>query len=446
MSPVPAAPLWAGRTLALLGIILVACNLRSAVASLSPVLEMLERDIPLNATLVGALGMLPPLCYAVFGILTPLVTRRFGLEPVLIASLLALSIGLLGRGAAGDAVVLFGASALSFAAIGVGNVLLPPLVKRYFPDRVGLMTTVYATAMSLSTLVPPLVAVPVADAAGWRVSLGEWALLAVVSLVPWIVLAVRETSERRAAAAGAPAEPEAHAPGMADGAEPEELPEEPEPAGLRHALRSPVAWSLMVVFAVSGFTAYSGFAWMPQIVADIAGATPAEAGALLALFAGAGLPAGIIVPIVAARFGRVRLLIGIATACQLTGAAGLLAVPTTATWLWVFLLGSGPLLFPLSLVLINMRTRTHAGSVALSGFVQSIGYIIAAAGPMLTGGLHDLTGGWTGPLVMLGSACIASALAGLVISRPRYFEDDTGADAGGSLRSGRAGARALRRR
>lgn len=397
----PPAPLWAGRTLALLGIVLVAFNLRTAVASLSPVLGALQEEIALGPVVVGFLGMLPPLCYAVFGILTPLVAKRFGLEPSLIAALALLALGLAGRGLAPDAGWLVATSIETFAAIGVGNVLLPPLVKRYFPDRIGLVTTVYVTAMSVSTFLPPLVAVPVADAAGWRVSLGEWALIALIAMVPWIALLVHP--RRRA---------------------PEALPEEAEPSQLRHALRSPLAWSLTIVFGVSGFTAYSCFAWLPLILADVAGAGPAEAGALLALFAAVGLPAGIVVPLVAARYGRVKLLIGIATVVQIAGAAGLLLAPGTATWLWVALLGTGPLLFPLSLVLINMRTRTHAGSVALSGFVQSAGYMLGAFGPLLTGWIHDATGGWTVPLVMLGAAAVASAIAGVVVSRPRYFEDE----------------------
>ena len=110
--------------------------------------------------------------------------------------------------------------------------LLPPLVKRYFPDRVGLMTALYVTAMSISAFTPPLIAVPVADAAGWRVSLGQWAIVAALSLVPWIALLVHP--KRQA---------------------PEALPEEADRGHLRHALRSPLAWALAVVFAMPGFNA-----------------------------------------------------------------------------------------------------------------------------------------------------------------------------------------------
>jgi CP family cyanate transporter-like MFS transporter len=400
--------LWAGRSLALVGIVLVAFNLRSAVASLSPILAELETDIELDPTAIGVLGMLPPLCYAVFGIVTPLFAKRLGLEQALVLALVALTAGLAGRGLATDAVWLLVSSALTFAAIGVGNVLLPPLVKRYFPDRVGLMTTVYATAMSISTFVPPLVAVPVAAAADWRVSLGQWSAIAALSVIPWVALLVHPSRRARrdavAAAAGAP--------------------EEAAPSQLRRAAGSPIAWALTTIFAVSSLSAYVMFAWLPTILHDIAGTGHAEAGALLSLFAAMGLPASLVVPLVAARYGRIRLLVGGSVASIVLGYGGLLLAPATATWLWVALIGTGPLLFPLSLVLINLRTRTHAGAVALSGFVQSTGYLIVAAAPVLVGILHEWTGGWALVLWLLLASAVPAAVAGLALARPRYLEDD----------------------
>lgn len=403
--PTQPRSLWAGRTLALVGIVLVAFNLRTAVASLSPILFEVQRDIALAPVVVGLLGMLPPLCYAVFGILTPLIARRFDLEPTLIVALVALSTGLLWRGLAGDALGLVAASTLTFAAVGVGNVLLPPLVKRYFPDRIGLMTSIYVTTLSISTFVPPLIAVPVADAAGWRASLGEWAIVAALSLVPWIALVVHPRRNR-----------------------PPALPEEAERGLLRYALRSPLAWALTVVFAIAGFNAYALFAWLPSILHDIAGTSPAEAGALLSLYAATGLPAGLVVPIVAARYGRVRLLVGVAIGSFIAGYLGLLLAPSAATWLWVALAGLGPLFFPLSLVLINLRSRTHSGAVALSAFVQSAGYLIVAIGPLAVGVLHQVTGEWVWPLVfLLVASTVPAAIAGTVVARPRFFEDERGA-------------------
>ncbi|NYD65787.1 CynX/NimT family MFS transporter [Agromyces atrinae] len=396
-----AAPLWKGRALALVGILLVALNLRTAVASLSPIATTISADIPLPAVLLGALGMVPPLCFAVFGIATPAFTRRFGLERVLITALVVLTAGLVGRGLAPDAWWLLIASAATFAGIGVGNVVLPPLVKKYFPDRVGLLTTMYATILSLSTLVPPLIAVPVAEAAGWRTSLALWSVFALAALVPWIVLVVKP---RRGVATV--------------------LPEEGEPALVARIWRSKIAWALTAIFFTSSFNAYSIFAWLPTMLEDIAGVTPAQAGILLSIYAGVGLPASLVVPIIAARYHRVGTLIVIGISCFVVGYAGLLFAPTTLPWLWVFFAGAGPLLFPLTLVLINLRTRTHEGAVALSGFVQSVGYLAAAIGPLLVGVIHETTGSWSGALVLLLASVALAAIAGPVAGRRRFLEDE----------------------
>ncbi|GAA2039719.1 MFS transporter [Agromyces tropicus] len=403
MSP-ETAPLWRGRTLALLGILLVAFNLRTAVASLSPILGLIEADMSVPTALVGLLGMLPPLCYAVFGIATPVLTRRAGLEPVLVGALIALVVGSAGRGLAGSGWWLFAASTVTFAAVGVGNVLLPPLVKRYFPDRIGLVTSLYVTALSVSTFVPPLVAVPVSEAAGWRTSFEVWAAVALASIVPWMALLLHP---RRAAPAA--------------------LPEEAEPGLLRHAFRSPLAWALAAVFSVAGFNAYAVFAWLPSMLADTAGTSAAAAGVLLALYAAMGLPVSLVVPVLATRPATVRVMVAIAAATIAAGWTGLLVAPAAATWLWVALAGIGPLLFPLSLVLVNLRTRTHAGAVALSGFMQSVGYVIVALGPIAVGLLHEATGTWAVPMALLLATAVPALAAGLVVSRARFLEDERAA-------------------
>jgi CP family cyanate transporter-like MFS transporter len=285
--------------------------------------------------------------------------------------------------------------------MGVGNVLLPPLVKRYFPDRIGLMTSLYATIMSVSTLLPPLVAVPVADATSWHVAVGMWAVVSLLAIVPWLPLLTR----RRPAGADE------------DAAE--------APASLtRRIWRSPLAWAMMVAFAVSSLNAYAMFAWLPQLLADVAGTPPAEAGALLSVYAGMGIPAGLLVPLLAARMRNVALLVYAGVACFVIGYAGLILVPSTATIVWVVFAGLGPLLFPLCLVLINQRTRTHAGSVALSGFTQGLGYVVGACGPLAVGVIHQSTGSWTIALIVLTATALAAAVAGAVIARPHFLEDD----------------------
>lgn len=399
MTDLTARPLWAGRTLALLGILLVAFNLRTAVAALSPIADHIAEDIPLSATMLGVLGMLPPVCFAIFGIFSPVFTRRFGLEPVLITALVAIVAGHLLRGFAGSLTVLLIGSAVTFAGLGVGNVLLPPLVKKYFHDRVGLMTTLYATALSVSTFLPPLLAVPVADAAGWQFSLGMWAGIAVLALIPWLTLSIGHRATRT------------------------DLPEEAQPQLLVRVWRSGLGWSLAIVFATSSLNAYAMFAWMPGLLVDTAGQTPAEAGAMLSLYAAMGLPAALIIPVLAARLKHIGVLVYAGVGFFIAGYLGLLIAPAQLTWLWVALAGAGPLLFPLALVLINLRTRTHEGAVALSGFIQGVGYTIGAFGPLLVGVLHEVSGGWSIPLYFLIGSAVVCAFAGSVVARPHMLED-----------------------
>ncbi|SDN77981.1 MFS transporter, CP family, cyanate transporter [Cryobacterium flavum] len=394
--------LWPGRGLALLGIIFVAANLRNAVAALSPIVTEINVDIPLSTVSIGVLGMLPPVCFALFGIFTPMITRRHGLEAPLVLALIAILLGHLTRGLSGSITMLIIGSVIAFAGLGIGNVLLPPLVKKYFPDRVGLMTSVYVTVVSLSALVPPLIAVPVADAAGWRVSLGIWMLLALLALVPWITMLLRHRITQT----------------------PGPVVDEADAAILGRLWKSSIAWAIAGVFAASSLNAYAMFAWLPQLLVDTAGVSPAQAGTLLAVYAGMGIPCALIIPVLTARMANVGPLVYIGVFLFVAGDLGLLFAPETLTWLWVSFAGLGPLFFPLALVLINLRTRTHAGAVALSGFVQSVGYTLGALGPLVFGLLHELSGGWTWPLGFLLATALAIIIAGTVIGRPHMLEDD----------------------
>ncbi len=403
------APLWAGRALAVVGVVLAAANLRTAVAALSPITSQVSAEIPLDSVSLGLLGTLPPLCFAVFGLLAPALQARMRLEALLVVPLVVIVLGHAVRAAAPSFFLLAAGSALAFAGMGVANVALPPVVKKYFPDRVGLMTSVYATVLSLMTLVPPLVAVPVADAAGWRASLGLWSLFAIGAVVPWVGLLVRERRGR--AATGAPTD---------DTASLAVVP--PSVAG--RTWRSPLAWGMAVLFGTTSLNVYALFAWLPQLLIEDAGATPAQAGTLLALYAGLGLPASILVPLLAVRLRSVWPLLAAGIAFYVSGYAGLLIAPATATWLWVALAGAGPLLFPLTLVLINLRTRTSAGSVALSGFTQGVGYVVGAVGPLVFGLLHEATSGWTVPLVFLLVTACSIVITGGIVARPRSLEDD----------------------
>jgi CP family cyanate transporter-like MFS transporter len=344
--------------------------------------------------------------FALSGLLAPLISRWIGLEGALLAVTLIGGAGHLLRALAPDPVVLLLGTVLALLGAGCGNVLLPPIVKRYFPDRIGTVTAVYVTVMSIGATVPPIVAVPIAHASSWRVSLGAWCLLAVIAAVPWVWQLLsrgRHVENLDTEARGIEA---AH-------------------AGIgRRLFRSPIAWSLALLFATPSIHAYAMFAWLPSLAAELSEVDAVQAGILLGAFAICGIPAALIVPILAVRLKTVTPLILAGIVFFVAGYAGFLLAPTVAPLLWTVFVGLGPLMFPLALTLINLRTRSQVGAVALSGFVQGFGYVIGAAGPLVVGLLRDATGGWTVPIYFLLGTLVLAIPALVVLGRPGFVEDE----------------------
>jgi MFS transporter, CP family, cyanate transporter len=404
-TPAP-LPLARGRFLAFLGIALVALTMRTAVGALSPVVDHIGADIPLDRVVLAVIGAAPPLIFGLSGLLAPLASRALGLEGALLAATLLAAIGHLVRAIAPDSIVLLLGTVLALLGAGSGNVLLPPIVKRYFPDRIGTMTAVYVTVMSVGATIPPAIAVPVADSAGWRVSLGTWAIVAVIAAVPWIYQAIRHGRHVENLDTQARGLEAAH-------------------AGIgRRVFRSPIAWAMGLLFAGPTMTVYAMFAWLPAMTTEISGVDAAQAGLLLSAFALCGLPAALLVPPLAQRLPTITPLLIIALGLFLAGYTGFLLAPAAAPLRWTIFLGSGPLLFPLTLTLINLRTRTQVGSVALSGFVQGLGYVLGALGPLVVGLLHEATGSWTPPLLFLLGTMVLLVPAFVVLRRPTFLEDE----------------------
>jgi CP family cyanate transporter-like MFS transporter len=436
MSSPVSAPLWAGRSVALLGIIAVAFSLRSAIAAISPIVAQISADVPLSSVALGVIGGLPAILFAVSGLIAPRLAHRVGLEAAILVAVVVMTAGHLARAFAGSFEVLLVGTAMTLLGMGLGNVLLPPAVKRYFPDRVGLLTAVYAVVLSFSASIPPLIAAPVTDAAGWRVSLAVWAGVALIGVFPWLQLWVRRRRELAVQALAATrAEPVYAQPVHAEPVHTEPLHDDaPEVADPRATLvaamwRSPTAVGMTLAFAVSSLNAYAMFAWLPSILIDVTGATAAVAGTYLSLYAVMGIPAGIAAPILLRRLPSHGWGIYLGVAFFVVGYVGLLVAPATLTWLWVVCAGLGPMWFPLCLVLINVRTLSHEKAVALSGFVQGIGYTIGAVGPFAIGIAHDALQSWTVPLMALLATSLLGIVAGLLISRPGSVDEQLAAKA-----------------
>lgn len=403
---------------ALVGVVLVSLNLRTAVTSLSPLLGVIDAEIGLGAAGMGLLGMVPTAMFAVWGVLTPIVLRRVGLEMLTVLAMVAAAVGQLIRAAAHDPWVMGAGSLIALAGMGIGNVVAPPLVKKYFPRHVAAVSMAYITGLQLGTVVPALVAVPVEEAAGWRVSIGWWAVLAVVAAIPWIVEIVRPgtpTDSPRATGSPRPAD------GSTDSVPDSAADSSAAPPTRRiRPWRSPVGVALALFFGTNSLCTYAFFTWLPAVAESI-GMTRAEGGLALAVYSAIGLVAALVVPWAAGRFEDPYAVVVVSVVSYLAGFAGLLWAPGAA-WVWICLLGVGPSTFPLCLTLINLRTRTQAGSAALSGFSQGVGYTAASLGPLVFGMLFD------GPGLGAGLAFLTVVLAIMTVvsrtaCRPNMLED-----------------------
>jgi CP family cyanate transporter-like MFS transporter len=388
-------------TLVAAALVLAALNLRPAISGLGPLLEEVRRGLGMNATIAGLLTSVPALCFAVFGACAPRLARRHGPVLVLVAGMAAITAGLALRPLAGSTPVFLITSALALAGIAVSNVLMPVIVKRYFPDRVGAMTGLYSMALAVGTSGAAALTVPLTRSVGggWRVGLGMWAVLAALALVAWLLVALRDRSAGRG--------------GHQDAGG----------AGQQVRItRSRTAWALAVFFGFQAGAAYVIIGWLPQIFRD-AGLSAAGAGLLLAVAMGVGIPLSFAVPPLAARLPHQGPLIAVLGACGLAGYAGLWLAPAAGAWAWAVLLGVSNCAFPVVLTLLGLRSRTGAGVAKLSAFVQSTGYLLSIPAPLLVGMLYDSSGSWHAPLILLSTLMVLQISVGVLAGRNRVIED-----------------------
>ncbi|MGW1022775.1 CynX/NimT family MFS transporter [Streptomyces sp. NPDC002577] len=427
----PATRAWTTR-LVILGLVLSALNLRPAITSLGALLEEVRDGLGMSGTVAGLLTSVPPLCFAVFGVMAPRLARRFGPVAVVCAGMAAIAAGLAVRPYAGGTAGFLAASALALMGIAVSNILMPVIVKRWFPDRVGSMTGLYSMALALGTSLAAAATVPIADALGgrWQPGLAVWAVLAVAAVLPWLPFVGARGAGRTGTgdqsgaggtfrSGGATGTGDASGVGVPSGAEngPGRAPD-----GLRIA-RSRTAWALAVFFGLQATAAYITMGWMAQIFRD-AGVSAGTAGLLLAATMAIGVPLSVVIPRVATRLpqqGPIVVAIGL---CGLAGYAGLYLAPAGGAWAWALLLGISNCAFPLALTLVGMRSRTSAGVARLSAFAQSTGYLISIPGPLLVGVLYQHSGGWGLPLALMAALMIPQIVMGVLAGRNRTVEDE----------------------
>ncbi|MFP3123618.1 MFS transporter [Ectobacillus funiculus] len=375
----------------IIGIICAAANLRSPLTGVGPILEFIQSDTGMSNTLAGMLTTLPLLAFAFFSPLAPKIARNIGMGYTLFGALLLLAVGIILRSVPVTGTLFIG-TALIGIAIAICNVLLPSLIKQEFPYKVGLMTGVYSASMNMWAAIASGISIPLTQGLGfgWRISLACWILLSLISIAVWIPQL--RTHKRRNSSVHTK-------------------------ESLWH---SKLAWNVTMFMGLQSVVFYSVVTWLPAILHQ-QGVSQSAAGWLLSLAQLASLPPTFIVPIMASRSSNQRGLVGFIVAVLLLGYIGLLSGATAFVPLYVILLGIGTGSgFGLATMFFTLRTRNAHEAAELSGMAQSVGYLLAAAGPILFGFVHDLTHNWTIPLLILVAAAILLFIFGMGAASSNY--------------------------
>lgn len=377
----------------LVGIILVALNLRAAMTAPAPIFEQISKSFPISDTARGIVGMLPPISFALFGWLSPRFVPKIGLVRLILAALAMVFVGIIGRSLSLNIWMYAGFSILCLGGMGMCNVLLPPIIKQHFPNRLGLVTSIYTSLIYVSAGFPSLIAVPLTQAVGWRISTGSWAILALLAAVPWIF--VKEVSQTAYLNQKNTHLPVSH---------------------------WPIAWAIMIIFSIGAFNSFAMLAWLPEILTKSFGISQADSGQMMSMFSFIGFIPTLFVPIALTRFKKPIFVILFFSLSIAIANVGFLFLPEFALF-WVMAAGIGLTFISIGLTLINLRSRTKDGSAALSGFVQGVGYSVGAFGPLVIGWMRGFTGSWVVPLWLLVGTGVLSLVMAVIALKPRYIED-----------------------
>ena len=376
------------RLLLIAGIVLVALNLRPALASVGPLVPAMRQATGLSNTALGTLTTLPLLAFGCVSLTASAVSRRLGAEGAVAIALALLVVGTALR-AVPSIVALFVGTGLLGVGIALGNVLLPVLSKRHFSHRSGPITSLYSSSMGIGATVAAGLSVPLAGLFGWRGALAVWVVPGLLALFVWLPQ-LRRRSARRV---------------------------QPGSVSLGALGRSRLAWQVALYMGLQSLTFYVLIAWLPDLLQS-RGLGETVAGWMLALSQATGVLGTAIIPVWAARLDDQRRIIWSLAALEALGLGGLLLPDGTLVALWVALLGfilGGT--FGLTLTLLVLRAPDAESAGELSGMAQSVGYLVAATGPAVFGYLHDLSAGWTIPLLFLGVVLVGKVCSGLPAGR-----------------------------
>ncbi|WP_461173293.1 MFS transporter [Arthrobacter sp. Z1-9] len=392
-----------GRKAALIGILLVAFSARQAVSAVSPLLPAIGDDLPFSAVSAGVLGMLPTAGFALMGFLAVPLIRRIELEHLLLVSIVLVTLGQVGRALGWTIPLFLLLTGIAMLGLGLVNVVMPPLLMKYFSDKAGVLAALHVTLLGVSTALAAQLAIPLAGLSGWRFSIGVWAGVSAVAAIPWMVLLARR---RRVTRIKCP---------------PPSIQSSPRTPRIK-PWKSSIGWGAALVFAGCSSNTFAAVTWLPTVLVD-RGLSQEAGGSMLALYSIIGLPTGLIVPLIVVSMQRPLPLAVLFAVLFAAGYGGIMFAPPASAAIWVIVAGLGQGAYSFAFTMINKRARTPGGSGALSGFAQGVGYTLACLGPLLFGLLHRAGDNWLPSFGMLGVWLLVLITGAMLINKPRVLED-----------------------
>lgn len=381
-----------------IAIIFLATTLRTPLTGVGPIISIIRDELNISNVLAGFLTTIPLLAFAVFSPLAPRISRKFGMEQTLFYAVILLTLGIILRSLGTTSFLILG-TVLIGIGISFGNVLVPSLFKLKYPLHVGLLTGIYTVSMNISASIALGISNPIASSTsfGWQGALSFSIILTAITLIAWIPL-LRGQKVDLTAISG-------------DSTKPAE----------KKLWKTPLAWAIAISMGLQSLLFYSFTAWLPEILIS-QGMSAQKAGWMASIMQMSQIPMTFLIPIIAEKLKSQRPIVIFFTLFYLIGLTGLFFKWTDLTVVWMICLGvSGGASFGVVVMLFTLRTKTAYEAAQISGFAQSIGYLLAAVGPVLFGYLHDVTGSWNTSNIIFIIPSMILFVSAYISAKNRYL-------------------------